>query len=159
MDSRVLICIFVLATCCSAARLVRQTKELKEPVCEEQMRIGCPRIYAPVCGNDSKTYSNLCTMCDASYTQSAQGKPNITYQHSGECNPSEQPLNTEADFRSQMPHCAQFVGTRACNKMYMPLCGSDDETYSNKCEMCRITGEQRKLVSVKHEGSCAGKMA
>lgn len=38
--------------------------------------------------------------------------------------------------------------TCACGKMYMPLCGSDDKTYHNKCEFeCR----KKKLKNVKGE--------
>ena len=43
---------------------------------------------------------------------------------------------------------------RACPKIFAPVCGTDGKTYSNKCEMERITCEGGYLAEVKHEGKC-----
>jgi len=48
--------------------------------------------------------------------------------------------------------------TAACTKIFLPVCGTNERSYSNKCaldhESCleRISG--RSLIRLKHEGMC-----
>jgi hypothetical protein len=46
-----------------------------------QCNKACPRIYAPVCGTDNETYSNLCVM----ESQGCEKEEHIEVQHVGNC--------------------------------------------------------------------------
>ena len=45
---------------------------------------------------------------------------------------------------------------RVCPKIYSPVCGSDNKTYSTECMMKMLTCEANKDVTVKHQGKCLG---
>ena len=50
--------------------------------------------------------------------------------------------------------CPEF-----CTSEYNPVCGSDDHTYSNKCELqvAACEGGQTNVVFV-HQGKCSGEI-
>ncbi|KAJ7316553.1 hypothetical protein JRQ81_002715 [Phrynocephalus forsythii] len=41
-----------------------------------------------------------------------------------------------------------------CNRMYRPVCGTDDKTYPSECEMCRQILEFGVKVAKKHDQRC-----
>uniref|UniRef100_A0A1L8DP32 Putative kazal-type serine protease inhibitor-like protein n=1 Tax=Nyssomyia neivai TaxID=330878 RepID=A0A1L8DP32_9DIPT len=44
-----------------------------------------------------------------------------------------------------------------CPRIYLPVCGSDDVTYSNKCEFeCVAKSAKGRSLSIKREGRCDG---
>lgn len=99
----------------------------------------CPAIYAPVCGSNGKDYSNECVLnCEKQYTIG------LTVAKQGLCSGgsifqtlSAQPVREPC----------------ICTLEWAPVCGSDNNTYSNKCV---LECEQRYVIGLvfsKH-GEC-----
>ncbi|CAG0879153.1 unnamed protein product [Cyprideis torosa] len=88
----------------------------------------CPANYAPVCGNDGKTYPNQCSLQIA-----ACRDPRIQLAYEGEC-------------RQQT--CA-----KKCPKNFDPVCGTDGQTYPNECLLSNAACNDPSL-KVAYRGQC-----
>ncbi|XP_065277420.1 agrin [Emys orbicularis] len=118
-------------------------------------RIACDGAYRPVCAGDSRTYSNDCERQKAECQQKAA----IPAKHEGPCDlgmPSPC-LSVECTFgatcvvknREAVCECQQV-----CLSRYDPVCGSDNRTYGNPCELDAMACVLRKEIKVKHKGPC-----
>ncbi|KAK9508104.1 hypothetical protein O3M35_007840 [Rhynocoris fuscipes] len=97
----------------------------------------CPLMLLPVCGSDGKTYANPCELkCRQRITNS-----NLGLVHMGPCNQQsdEEATNLQED-------CA-------CNRMLLPVCGSDGVTYANPCLLNCAKRSNPELTLVRY-GPC-----
>ncbi|XP_028394352.1 uncharacterized protein LOC114518524 isoform X7 [Dendronephthya gigantea] len=110
----------------------------------------CPPKTKRVCGNDGKTYINECEL----RKQSCRTKTNIKVLHEGKCNPCEDkkcPINAQCvvdrNFRAscQCPKCPPKTKR---------VCGSDEKTYINECELRKQSCTTKTNIKVLHEGKC-----
>uniref|UniRef100_A0A8C5SXB1 Agrin n=1 Tax=Laticauda laticaudata TaxID=8630 RepID=A0A8C5SXB1_LATLA len=118
-------------------------------------RIICDGAYQPLCGRDSRTYFNDCERQKAECQQKAA----IPVKHHGPCDLAKPSpcLSIECQFgatcvvknQEAVCECQQV-----CQSVYDPVCGNDNLTYSNPCELDAMACALRKEIHVKHKGPC-----
>ncbi|XP_037657946.1 serine protease inhibitor Kazal-type 1 [Choloepus didactylus] len=60
--------------------------------------------------------------------------------------------NARAEFQGREAQCTKKV--TGCPRIYMPVCGTDGNTYANECILC-LENEKRQIpVRVLNSGPC-----
>uniref|UniRef100_K7GF14 Kazal-like domain-containing protein n=1 Tax=Pelodiscus sinensis TaxID=13735 RepID=K7GF14_PELSI len=119
--------VLLLQADCSQYRL-RTTKDGK-------VLIACPRLLEKVCGTDGVTYPNECMLCAHNLTLSFPYSP-------------VQRLGPKVD-------CSDYMEPRPfCTLEYQAHCGSDGQTYGNKCQFCNAVTKSKGILTLSHLGKC-----
>ncbi|CAB4027950.1 agrin-like isoform X3 [Paramuricea clavata] len=117
----------------------------------------CPKNFSPVCGTDWKTYSNYCELARASCVGNSRTR--LLYYgscKSGSCRRTPWqslrcPYYSICRLYFGLPRC---VCPETCPSSYNPVCGFDDRTYRNRCELRKTACKRRQRLYVQHLGHC-----
>ncbi|ODN03364.1 Agrin [Orchesella cincta] len=115
----------------------------------------CTMDFNPVCGSDGKTYANECVMRQ----EGCRSRRDLRIIYRGKCssgvNPCEsrvcQGYETCAINRFGIAQCTCAV---VCDPIIRPVCGTDNRTYDNQCELNLSACREAKNVSVGYMGTC-----
>ncbi|XP_031980770.1 ovoinhibitor-like isoform X2 [Corvus moneduloides] len=102
--------------------------------------MACTMIYDPVCSTDGVTYASECTLC----AHNLEHRTNLGKRKNGPC---------EEDITRAL--CKDFKEVSPiCTLEYMPHCGSDGKTYSNRCAFCNAYLESRTTLNIMSLTEC-----
>lgn len=126
--------------------------------CPEDGQIRCTRIYQPACGNDGITYGSACM---AKYAFCG-GESLTGIAYTGTCMENDASLeNTETEEVKETKEVEETEEIEEqescvfrCTKDFSPVCGSDNTTYGNDCELKTSNCESRIEIRKSHDGEC-----
>ncbi|KAH9416857.1 hypothetical protein DERP_011972 [Dermatophagoides pteronyssinus] len=110
----------------------------------------CQKKYDPVCGSDLITYTNECEF----RASACKKRENILIIKHGPCN-SCQNIHCEFGARCENGVC---VCPKKCPTYIDPVCGSNNITYENQCQLMISACSSLKKINIQYKGPCEGKL-
>ncbi|NXK90416.1 ICHY inhibitor, partial [Formicarius rufipectus] len=52
------------------------------------------------------------------------------------------------------PVCEDVVDVQACPLLFLPICGTDGNTYANECQLCVEQMKTRRDIRILKDGEC-----
>ena len=87
------------------------------------------------------TYENLCTL----QLKQCQEKDDLTLAYEGPCVSTSTTIN---------PTISTTKCTEICPEIYLPVCGTNNETYSSECELHKVKCNGQNDLEIAHDGPC-----
>ena len=134
----------VEGTSCGAGRVCRSG------VCVDGC--ACPDAFAPVCGQDGRTYASACeARCFGAAVANQGACVNEACGASNACAADERCELTAG----QAARCVKIERCAACPTTFEPVCGADGQTYGNACLLdCAGVTARRSGVCVASSSGC-----
>lgn len=110
----------------------------------------CPAVFAPICGDDVKTYGNPCLL----NVSRCVGQRNVTIAYNGKCISCAQ-VKCDVGEKCIVKNArATCLCDEICPTFYNPICAADGKTYGNECRLKVARCIAKKHIAVAYEGKC-----
>uniref|UniRef100_T1IXA6 Large ribosomal subunit protein mL46 n=1 Tax=Strigamia maritima TaxID=126957 RepID=T1IXA6_STRMM len=113
---------------------------------ENNQHIICTEEYNPVCASNGQTYGNKCEMCADSYKKTKTGEDDVDLKviYAGKC--------------GTFDYCLESDKSGKCTEEYLPICGSNEVTYPNRCIFCYnkywLFEKNSEVITMEYVGKC-----
>ncbi|CAC5391138.1 unnamed protein product [Mytilus coruscus] len=126
----------------------------RQPTC--RCNTVCPDEVNMVCGSNGHTYSNQCWL----EREACRSQTDLKVLHPGRCKENNPCKLIKCDYgevcridHEGKGHCEC---PPSCQLVINKVCGTDDVTYDNECELRRRACQKKTVVDIKHLGACGG---
>ncbi|XP_076085746.1 agrin-like isoform X7 [Mytilus galloprovincialis] len=135
----------------------------RQPTC--RCNTVCPDEVNMVCGSNGHTYSNQCWL----EREACRSQTDLKVLHPGRCKDLFTKSILDEDNPCKLIKCDYGEVCRidhegkghcecppSCQLVINKVCGTDDVTYDNECELRRRACQNKTVVDIKHLGACGG---
>ncbi|NXP68903.1 IOVO protein, partial [Chloropsis cyanopogon] len=105
---------------------------------EGKVELLCSKDLSPICGTDWVTYDSECHLC----ARNLEAASRVGKKTDGECKKEAVAVD-----------CSDYPKP-VCPPDYMPLCGSDNATYNNKCSFCNAVRDSNGTITLSRFRNC-----
>ncbi|CAC5391141.1 unnamed protein product [Mytilus coruscus] len=135
----------------------------RQPTC--RCNTVCPDEVNMVCGSNGHTYSNQCWL----EREACRSQTDLKVLHPGRCKDLFTKSILDENNPCKLIKCDYGEVCRidhegkghcecppSCQLVINKVCGTDDVTYDNECELRRRACQKKTVVDIKHLGACGG---